>query len=73
MLQEAGPSTSAEAVGKGRGMKWKEHPGVENITPTSLKIKLPKNTFNFLGGLSVGHVTPVVFSMLNTISHFEVP
>ena len=50
MLQEAGPSTSAEAVGKGRGRKWKELPGVENITPTSLKIKLPKNTFNLFFG-----------------------
>ena len=43
MLEEAGPSTSAAAVGKGRGRKRKEFPVVENITPTSLKIKLPKN------------------------------
>ena len=29
------------------------------------------NYFNF--GLPVGHVTPVVFRKLITISHFEVP
>ena len=40
--QEARPSTSGAAVGKGRGRKRKEFPVVENLTPTSLKIKLPK-------------------------------
>ena len=40
--QEARPSTSGAAVGKGRASKRKEFPVVENLTQTLLKIKLPK-------------------------------